>query len=699
MPMSEPDEPVPVDQEPDHKVTAFTRITAHREGSKKPIIVDWIRDPGQLLPILRWALGYAWHITWYQAIRMPLYALKLASRSHVGAWRVLRQLAGWLRHDESRELRNEAALHETKRNEAAYRALKAVQMKELERRRKWAWLLTIPALAVVVAVWFWVPGWTFWPGVAAAVEILGFVGRKPEVRLTSKATVPAHLAPVLRMDAVELALRSLACIPKGAAIEFPDPIIRDGPGWLARVNLPLGVTPSMVNAKRAELASGLRRPLGCVWPESGAEEHGGLLKLWVGFEDMAVARQPAWPLLKGEADLFRPIPYGTDKRARKVGVNLFEKNVLIGGIPGSGKTTSVLTLLLAAALDVTAELHTWELKGSGDLASVEGVSHRYGSGMDDETVAACVADLREILADLEKRAATVSRLAKVSPELFSNGRKTSRRLANRRDLGLHPVVFTIDECQNLFSHETYGADAKRLCLSIVRMGRAFGVILILATQRPDADALPTGIAGVVGVRICLRVKDSRGNNAILGEGAYSSGVNAMLFKGERNRGVGYIDDDTDEPVVAKAYNTVPIAAQVGARARKLREEAGRLTGYAAGVLDDDPNDSLIYDLLADVKRVISEADRDWMHSEEIVRGLAELREGHYGGWSPETLAKNLTPRGVKTDQINRVCPDGVRRNLRGVELSHVARAIAARNGDNVVPLHVAGPPATGNTAV
>src|SRR3954454_9463413 len=116
---------------------------------------------------------------------------------------------------------------------------------------------------------------------------------------------------------------------RDARIEFPDPIVKDGPGWLARITLPHGATPADVMGKRAALASGLRRPLGCVWPSPGPH-HGGQLDLWVGDQDFATARQPAYPLLeKGTADLFQPLPYGTNQRNGRVGVTLMENNALI----------------------------------------------------------------------------------------------------------------------------------------------------------------------------------------------------------------------------------------------------------------------------------------------------------------------------------------------------------------------------------
>jgi DNA segregation ATPase FtsK/SpoIIIE, S-DNA-T family len=67
--------------------------------------------------------------------------------------------------------------------------------------------------------------------------------------------------------------QALARDPK--AIGFVAPITRDGPGWRADIDLPPGVTVGEVADRRDKLASGLGRPLGCVWPEGNAESRFG----------------------------------------------------------------------------------------------------------------------------------------------------------------------------------------------------------------------------------------------------------------------------------------------------------------------------------------------------------------------------------------------------------------------------------------
>ena len=82
-------------------------------------------------------------------------------------------------------------------------------------------------------------------------------------------------------------------IAAGTFPPLPSPVREDGPGWRAEVDLPYGVTATQVIERREQLASGLRRPLGAVWPEPVTSEHAGRLELWVGRADMSKAKPRA----------------------------------------------------------------------------------------------------------------------------------------------------------------------------------------------------------------------------------------------------------------------------------------------------------------------------------------------------------------------------------------------------------------------
>jgi DNA segregation ATPase FtsK/SpoIIIE, S-DNA-T family len=226
--------------------------------------------------------------------------------------------------------------------------------------------------------------WWAWAVLGLAVVLpLSRAGRPAGKPIVQPAVLPAAVQPPSQ-DVITRALGSLGIagidrwLRDGRELVFPSPVREDGPGWRAEVDLPYGVTAEMVIERREQLASGLRRPLGAVWPEPVTQEHAGRLELWVGRADVAKARPAPWPLLMaGQADIFRPVPFGADVRGRVVKVPLVYHNWLIGSIPRQGKTAAVRVLACAAALDPLAELWIHELKGSGDLDPLERVAHRF----------------------------------------------------------------------------------------------------------------------------------------------------------------------------------------------------------------------------------------------------------------------------------------------------------------------------------
>ena len=221
-------------------------------------------------------------------------------------------------------------------------------------------------------------------------------------------------------------------------MNLPSPVREDGPGWRFEVDLPYGVTATMVIERREQLASGLRRPLGAVWPEVVSHEHAGRLEGWVGRADISKAKPAPWPWLRtGGGDVFDPLPFGTDPRGRRVDGALIEHNWLLGSMPGQGKTSAVRVLVAAAALDPTVEMWLHELKGTGDLDPFEQLlSPVHQSGIDDESIGYAAESLKLLRAEVMRRAARLKKLDRgVCPD-----KKITREIANRRSLHLWPLL-------------------------------------------------------------------------------------------------------------------------------------------------------------------------------------------------------------------------------------------------------------------
>jgi S-DNA-T family DNA segregation ATPase FtsK/SpoIIIE len=121
--------------------------------------------------------------------------------------------------------------------------------------------------------------------------------------------------------------------------------------------------------------------------------------------------------------------------------------------------------------------------------------------------------------------------------------------------------------QNLMAHPKYGKQAQADGEFLIKIGPALGIWLILATQRPDAKSLPTGISANVSIRFCLKVMGQTENDMILGTSSYKHGIRATTFRPKVDAGLGYLIAE-DGPQVARTYYLdVNAAKTVVARAK------------------------------------------------------------------------------------------------------------------------------------
>jgi hypothetical protein len=64
-----------------------------------------------------------------------------------------------------------------------------------------------------------------------------------------------------------------------------------------------------------------------------------------------------WPLAgASELSLWRPVPVGLDEDGSEVTITLPERNLLLGGEPGAGKSTVLQLLVAVGALDPSVKL-------------------------------------------------------------------------------------------------------------------------------------------------------------------------------------------------------------------------------------------------------------------------------------------------------------------------------------------------------
>lgn len=666
----------PVSVDP-HPTTDPAPLPWSVPDQRKPIVPAWVRDSAQRSAAFHWAVRWTGHAAAFHAVRVPKYAVRTAVYAPRGAGRALVRWFRWLLDWDAHGLRLDLI---QKREASAYHVAARHRDDRVKNRAIGSGAAALGSLAgAYIASRMWAPSLDLL--LAASLGALLWNGRPVGRPFLIDYTVTPTSVTRLTADVVARALGSLGNAELRRAAErhelvFPAPIVRDGNGWRAVIDLPHGVTAVDVIEKRRELSSGLRRPIGCVWPEPVEEEHSGHLILWVG--DRSLAKSPAavYPLLEqGTTDMFGPLPFGTDQRGRAQTVCLMFASMACGAQPRQGKTVSIRVLALGAALDPTCELHVYDGKGMGDWVMFELVAQTFLSGSRTETLEQLRDGLLSLKDEVDRRAVLLTKLTR---EGRCREGKITPELAKVKAYRLHPILVVLDECHLAFDTGKgpagkLGEEITELSEYLVRVGPAAGVSLVAATQRPDAKSLPSGIRANVQLRFALRVADQQTNDMVLGTSAYKNGVRATEFA-LADKGIGYLAGEGAAPVIMRGYNVdADGAKKVLTRARAAREAAGTLTGIAAGIEPERRADPAV--LLADVLAVIGDEEKIW--SSAVCERLAERDPARYSGWNQTTLAAALKPLGVTTGQTWWTPPGAKADNRNGVTRRQILDAITA----------------------
>jgi DNA segregation ATPase FtsK/SpoIIIE, S-DNA-T family len=621
-------------------------------GERLPILPPSLRGRENIRAALALAAGQTWHRSRYHGLRSPLYLVAVLVWAFIGACRLVMRQVHWWWVLEQHGLRSQAAANGDSREWMRLH-------KEAKATRQVRGLVLLGevfglTVAATVAARY-APLWAGLVLAAGAVLFFARAGRPAGHRIVGTAIVPPDYSPPTH-EIITRALGSLGIAQINAVlkpdkdgrvqgIRFVSDVMRDGPGWACHLDLPHGVSASDILARREALASGLRRPLSATWPAGVPEEHPGRLDLWVGMHDISKQKAPACPLVKAKAtDLFDVIPFGTDPRLRGVKVPMFEMNWIIGASPGQGKTATVRVLNCGAALDPLAVLWIHELAGKGDLHPLAQVCHRYCSGLDDDSIAYAAESARLLKVETEQRSEFFKKLR--AQGILPKDGKVTRELAVRYKQ-LRPLTATFDEVQNLITDKQHGDQAAEDLAYVIRVGRALGIIVILSTQRPAKEMIPTSITGLIVGRFCLMVPDQPANDLVLGTTSYRRGYDATVFRPKLDAGLGWLKGGEDGiPQICRTYYLdLDQTEAIAARAREIRDRAGVLTGYALGEAEVAEK----RDVLADVAAVFG-ADKG-LQWEELAERLADRWPGRWADVTADAISAQCRRLGVPSVDV------------------------------------------------
>lgn len=651
----------PVDPDPE-PATLYGTVVALKDSRRVPIVPAWLRNQDQRRAFARQFGNLVLYLALLHTTRSPKYAVKVTVYAPWGLLKLLGRQVRWATHPQLTEMMNTAAT----RNDLDHGPHIAAKVADARRARFLALGAEMLGLAAaVLAVQYAAPGWAQWAALAVLLLLLAWAGQPADKPIIDRVMEgPKFVRLTAEMVRNALVAINVTGLRDGSQLRFPAPgIHREGPGWLARVDLPEGVLATSVMEKREGLSSALRLPVDQIWPDVGPD-HKGQLDLWVGYMPSSKMGQPTWELTKRNArtSVFEPAPFATDARQRVVGTVLYERNFLVAGQPGSGKTYGARTLATIGLLDPTAELKVAEFKGVGDFLDFAPFCSTYVVGVDEEAFQTGRDIIAWALAECERRGKRIlaakkrgeAPLGKVTPEL-----------AARKGSGLHPVVIVLDEVHELFAADPDSADD---CERAIKRGRALNITFILATQIPDKSSLPPNIVRCVTIRWAMSLGGQMENDMVLGTGAYKAGLSATVYRPGIDAGWGIIKG-LEKP---GSYRSMfPSESQTKA----IMSRAAELRG-AVVVSGADEEKIKARDMLADAWSVLHDGESG-MPWEVLAQRLADMWPEFYAGVTADMVRETLARYDVPTQDVK-----VGRKNIKGARRTAIDCALQARQIDD-----------------
>lgn len=353
------------------------------------------------------------------------------------------------------------------------------------------WGYVLAGLVLLLAIWWGI--WSWWETrFRLACRRVGLVVTE-QVPATLGQRVPQQVAVVPRV----ISVRRIS-------------------SWAERVGVDLaaGITAERMQAQAEALASGMgwqavrvtkdTRRVARVWLEVARRP----LPLTVPLSHLPVPSQPL------------EFPVGVSPWGPLLVDLAACPHLLIAGETGAGKSTflhSFLTSLLdrpSVHQDQRLQLWLIDLKGGLEFLRYEAEPAVVQVAGDWETA---LAVLQTFVEELERRLVFLRSVRCASVAAFW------RRFPERR-AELLPGVLVIDELAQLtLAPVSRPEHSKALGLlhRATSVGRALGLHVVVATQRPDMEVLPGNIKANIPAVLCFRVRDETNSRLVLDDAAAS----------------------------------------------------------------------------------------------------------------------------------------------------------------------------------
>lgn len=233
------------------------------------------------------------------------------------------------------------------------------------------------------------------------------------------------------------------------------------------------------------------------------------------------------------------VPFGVTERGVPWTLGLLESSLLLGGLPGSGKSVALHTLLAGLAGLENVAIVAVDPKRGAELGVWRPRLTALSSGDDLEDL------LSALVMEMNRR---LDVLAEVGEPKVTEV-----------DLPTFPlIVLVLDELAELLAGGITRDERARdgrvgsLLRLLVAKGRAAAIVPLLATQKPASDTIPTAIRDLIRDRVAFACSTPEMTDTVLGGGA-ARRAPAQEIRHDLP-GVCYLlAEDDRKPVRARAY--------------------------------------------------------------------------------------------------------------------------------------------------
>lgn len=206
--------------------------------------------------------------------------------------------------------------------------------------------------------------------------------------------------------------------------------------------------------------------------------------------------------------------------------------LVVGGVPGSGKTASLLPVFSGMA--DKCELHVFDGKAGFDLHPLRHIATTYDRS----------GDITAPLETLRKLEQLKTQRAEAMYKVLGANNFWNLSQSQRDELGVKPVFCILDEVQTWTDtsgmdkeEKSIAAEVIKLIRTLVQQARSTGIVVVLTTQKPDVTTIPSKIRDNAALKVCFRVSTPEQAITVLGRQAQGAPDPTEILMSSKGRGV------------------------------------------------------------------------------------------------------------------------------------------------------------------